>query len=156
MTQNDASTLLKKFSEPYLLPYRSELPEMDAMRWIKLFMGLSIRYKAAGVILTEYLSNNPPRYKDDGLAFGVMPDIEQVGDFLLRRINVREPCPCCDNSTWIYNTRDEVTRCDCVKGKIDICKNRKYCNPYSRDKDNALFNIPCPFGEEYWKNKSTN
>lgn len=122
MTQKDATTLLKKFSEPYLLPYRSELPEMDAMRWIKLFVGLSIRYKPAGVILTEYLSNNPPRYREDGTALGVMPDIDQVKSFLLgKTMPERDYCPCCAGTGWIFfKSLNGVVRCDCSSPEIDM------------------------------------
>lgn len=167
MTQADAITLLKKFSEPYLLPYRSELPEMDATRWIKLFMGLSVSYKKAGWILTEYMSNNPPRYKDDGLAYGVMPDIEQVKSFLLGKTTPkRDYCPCCAGTGWIYfETLNGVIRCDCSSPEIDMGRYVEKVKTLSEifpDYPEAKCDSfqcgprtesPCPLGSQYYNAK---
>jgi len=169
MTQESAATLLKNFSEPYLSPYRSELPEWDAMRWVKLFMELSIPYKQAGTILTEYLSNNPPRYKEDGSACGVMPDIDQIKSFLLgmgKATTNPDYCPCCAGFGWIFfESLNGVVRCDCSSPEIDMGKYNYsvktlsdiYPN-YGEAKCDSFQcaprkDSPCPLGSQFYNAK---
>lgn len=157
ITSLDATTLVNKFARVYLSPYAKELPEMDSARWIRLIMNTGLPYKEVGQLLVEFIALNPPRIKGDGTAAGTMPDIDDLDEFIKAKTRIiLPPCPCCANTRRVYVVENDgsesVTKCRCTKGEmIQECKNYRHCGPYSLDIQSKLFNVPCPFGEEFWK-----
>lgn len=145
MTPHDATTLINKFAKVYLSPYAKELPEMDSARWIRLIMDTGLPYKEAGQILTEFVTLNPPRIKENGSAAGIMPDIYDLAEFIRDKTRPKlPPCPCCDNTRLVQLPDDKgVAECSCKKGTITDCKNISHCNSTETN--------TCPFGEEFFQ-----
>jgi hypothetical protein len=120
MNVQQATELIKKFSEPYLFPFAKELPEMEAARWIRLLVSMKLSSKKAGEILTEFISKNPPRIKPDGSPVATMPDIRDLKEFIK---NYHSPshkdCPMCHGEGFVQRS-DGMLPCDGKTAPIEI------------------------------------
>lgn len=144
MTPKDATTLINKFSKVYLRPYSEKLPEMDSARWIRLIQDAGLAYKEAGSVLTAFVAQNPPRLKPDGTTTGMMPDLEDLKEFIKQETNPqRDYCPCCGNTGWIFYDRlSGVIRCKHkYPPNIETCDNFR-CEPTKPH--------PCPLGSKFY------